>query len=209
MADLPFDIPKSLSTYTEQFEQDPLTITTKLKHHLEKRGPDAVGYFLLAWFYHLKGMREQAIEHALKAKSYAPGSPLMEKLHYYLCHPDAFEAWTPELVSVSSAQKYRTAKGPEPVLDLDELIARLSRVDSTPIAIREHEPEKSSSNRNADHEVDDIASETLANIHEKQGKISEAINVYNRLKSIKKDKSEYYDEQIKRLREKAGNRDNE
>ncbi|MDZ7693336.1 MAG: hypothetical protein U5K69_19840 [Balneolaceae bacterium] len=71
-----------------------VAITNKLKNHLKKRGPDAVGYFLLAWFYHVEGNKDKAIRAALKAKVFAPGSPLMDKLHYYLSHPDAFEAWT-------------------------------------------------------------------------------------------------------------------
>lgn len=201
MAEFPFDIPQSLATYTEQFEDDPLKVTTKLKKHLETRGPDAVGYFLLAWFYHLKGLKDRAVEHALKAKAYAPGSPLLEKMHYYLSHPDAFEAWTPDIVSEYSSQKYRPQKGPEPILDLDNLISRLSEVDSEPISIPENEaklkprPAKSTEQ----DEVDDIASETLAKIHEMQGKAEAAIRTYERLKRLNKEKKDYYNEQIERL----------
>jgi tetratricopeptide (TPR) repeat protein len=204
MTEFPFKIPKSLTTYAEQFKDDPLKVTTKLKNHLEKRGPDAVGYFLLAWFYHLKGMKDQAIKQALKAKAFAPGSALMEKLHYYLSHPDAFDAWTPEVESDQPSQKQRSRKGPEPVLDLDDLITRLSKVDSDPISIpNTAEEEEIQAAESGEDDVDNIASETLAKIHEMQGKTKAAINTYERLKKIKKDKTEYYNEQIERLKREA------
>lgn len=215
MADFPFEIPKSLVTYAEQFNDDPLAATTKLKKQLQNRGPDAVGYFLLAWFYHLKGVKEQAVQHALKAKIYAPGSPLMEKLHYYLSHPNAFDAWTPQSQDSSPPQKYRPSKGPEPVLDLDHLIARLSEVESNPIAVPEastdtgSKPDKPLSPAEDEKEVENIASETLAKIHEMQGKTQAAIHTYERLKKLNEDKKEYYQEQIKRLEEQRDQEESE
>lgn len=211
MADFPFNIPQSLATYAEQFEDDPLKSTNRLKKHLESRGPDAVGHFLLAWFYHLKGHSDLAVEQALKAKAYAPGSPFLEKLHYYMSHPDTFDAWTPEHISAYSSQKYRPQKGPEPILDLDNLIARLSEVDSEPISISERETKlRSHPVRSKDEdEVDDIASETLAKIHETQGKTEAAIRTYERLKRLNSDKKTYYDEQIERLKKQLNASDEE
>lgn len=199
MPEFPFNIPESLATYVEQFDDDPLKATTKLKNHLNKRGPDAAGYFLLAWFYHLKGIKDEAIKYALKAKVYAPGSPLMEKLHYYLSHPDTFEAWSPRTVSVRSPAKYPPG-GPEPLLDLDNLIERLSEVESNRIKLSGSESDLLL----VDHDdiaedIDDIASETLANIHETQGKTEAAIRTYKRLKKLNKQKSDFYREKISRL----------
>jgi len=88
MAELPFNIPQSLRSFNERFEKNPKTGITKLSRHLKKRGPDAVGHFLLAWFYHLDDQNSLAIKEALKAKTFAPGSPLMEHLHYFLVHPE-------------------------------------------------------------------------------------------------------------------------
>ncbi|MEX2602901.1 MAG: hypothetical protein WD361_01800, partial [Gracilimonas sp.] len=72
MQQLPFDIPKSLSSFVEKFNDNPEQVTQKLKRHLKKRGPDAVGHFLLAWFYHLQAKNNEAIQESLKAKTYAP-----------------------------------------------------------------------------------------------------------------------------------------
>lgn len=203
MAEFPFDIPKSLSTYVEQFDEDPIKVTTKLKNQLNRRGADAVGYFLLAWFYHLKGMKDQAVENALAAKIYAPGSPLMEKLHYYLSHPDTFKAWIPDSETASPSQKYHVGEGPEPVLNLDHLIERLSSVESGPVGSSDGGSDSFTPSFQFDADaldVDDIASETLANIHEIQGKTEAAIRTYKRLKKLNKDKKEFYKEQISRLK---------
>lgn len=211
MPQLPFDIPKSLSSYAEHFEDDPIKATTRLKKQLKKRGPDAVGHFLLAWFYHLKGMNEQAVEEALKARIFAPGSPFFQKLHYYLSHPKAFEAWTPERDSSSknrSKTSFKESSGP--VLDLDSLIQRLSAVESKRIRPADLSDSKTESRDDpASENVDDIVSETLADIHEKQGNIEAAINTYQRLKKIKKDKEQHYTDQIERLKKIQAENDKE
>lgn len=198
MAQLPFDIPKSLASYAEHFEEAPKKAIDRLKKQLKKRGPDAVGHFLLSWFYHIKDMDEKAIDEALKARIFAPGSPFFEKLHYYLSHPQTFEAWTPE--SISSKSKQASAeKQPGPVLDLDSLIQKLSAIESErlrpsgDVDITEKKKKRDIDN------IDDIASETLASIHEKQGKTEAAIKTYQRLKELNKEKKEYYKEQIMRL----------
>lgn len=200
MPQLPFDIPKSLASYAEHFEDDPIKATTRLKKQLKKRGPDAVGHFLLAWFYHLKGMDEQAVDEALKARIFAPGSPFFQKLHYYLSHPKAFEAWTPERdAATQSRSSASLPRDTGPVLDLDSLIERLSGVESKRIR-----PEKPAETDDTDKQissdnVDDIVSETLADIHEKQGKIDAAIQTYERLKKINKTNEQHYSNEIARL----------
>jgi len=206
MPQLPFDIPKSLASYAEHFEEDPIKATTRLKKQLRKRGPDAVGHFLLAWFYHLKGMDDQAVEAALKARIYAPGSPFFQKLHYYLSHPKAFDAWTPDITGDTSQKTPGSSLEPGPVLNLDTLIQKLSDVESERIR-----PEKEDSTSQDDFDskittddVDDIVSETLASIHEKQGKTDAAIRTYERLKELKKEKESFYNEQITRLQKKKG-----
>lgn len=200
MPELPFDIPKSLSVYIEQFEEDPTKVTNKLRNQLRRRGPDAVGFFLLAWFYHLQNMNDKALEYALMAKICAPGSPLMEKLHYYLSHPDRFQAWTPE-EGAFTGDSSGTRTGPDPVLDLDSLVARLSKVEHTRITPPSHGyPDEEDQEQNQ-LDTDDIASETLAQIYETQGKTKKAIRTYEKLKKINKDRESHYDEQISRLEE--------
>lgn len=200
MPQFPFDIPKSLASYAEHFEEEPLKATTRLKKQLKKRGPDAVGHFLLAWFYHLKGMNDQAVDEALKARIFAPGSPFFEKLHYYLSHPQSFEAWTPSDAAKKSEKPQSSSHDrPGPVLDLDSLIQKLSKVESERIRPSAIENTKEKPVRKQADDVDDIVSETLASIHEAQGKIKAAIKTYRRLKELNKDKTEYYNEQILRL----------
>lgn len=202
MPDLPFDIPQSLSSYAVQFDDNPTTATERLRKQLEKRGADAVGYFLLAWFYHLRDMNEKAVEESLKAKTLAPGSPFFEKLHYYLSHPHTFEAWTPSELSESDERPSDFENRHGPVLeDLDSLIQKLSEVESEKIKVPSsgNKDEQSDKKKPVD-EVDDIVSETLAGIHEQQGKTDAAIRTYERLKKLRKEKSDYYTEQISRLR---------
>ncbi len=95
MQELPFEIPQSLSSYVAQFENDPEKGIANLEAFLKKRGMDAVGYFLLSWLYFNNDQKEEAVHYALKAKCCAPGSPFFEHLHYFMVHPDHFEAWKP------------------------------------------------------------------------------------------------------------------
>lgn len=200
MPQLPFEIPKSLASYAEHFDKEPIEATKRLKKQLKKRGPDAVGHFLLAWFYHLEDKNEKAIDEALKARVFAPGSPFFENLHYYLSHPNTFQAWTPDAYTSSKNNRTPTHE-PGPVLNLDALIERLSSMESK--KIRPKEENLSVSKEASDlpnDDVNDIVSETLASIHEKQGKYSAAINTYEQLKKIREDKTDYYNEEIARLK---------
>lgn len=202
MLKLPFEISRSLSSYAEHFEEDPVKAIRRLKKQLDKRGPDAVGYFLLAWFYHLRGMHEEAVEEALRARIYAPGSSFFRKLHYYLSHPNTFEAWTPESKTYRRSTSSAVLDRGGPVLDLDSLIQKLSDVKTRRIKSEEDFPRDLSSRKkeSIDNETDNIVSETLAKIHENQGKIDTAIRSYQQLKHIKEDKSDYFDAQINRLK---------
>lgn len=202
MPNLPIDIPKSLASYAEHFDDDPLKATTRLKKQLKKRGPDAVGHFLLAWFYHLKGVDDDAVEHALKAKIYAPGSPFLGKLHYYLAHPNLFEAWQPPEKRNEEGKGASRAAGPGPVLDLDRLIEKLSEVESERIDAEEKaDGQPPARIEDVSSNVDDIVSETLANIHETQGNVEAAINIYRRLKELNTEKKEFYRGEINRLKQ--------
>lgn len=201
MPELPFDIPQSLASYVSHFDDDPVTATERLKKQLNKRGPDAVGYFLLAWFYHLQDMNEKAVEESLKAKTLAPGSPFFEKLHYYLSHPHTFDAWTPSEYSEPDGNTEFETRHTPVLEDLDSLIEKLSEVEAEKITFSFSDKKSSDpKNKKPIDDVADIVSETLAGIHEKQGKTEAAIRTYERLKELRKEKSDYYAEQITRLR---------
>lgn len=204
MQELPFNIPKSLTSFVEKFDEDPVKVTQKLKRHLNKRGPDAVGHFLLSWFYHVQSKKEEAVKEALKAKTYAPGSPLMEHLHYFLVHPEKFEAVIPNHSYTSSTIKLQQGSRTSPVLDLDRLIDMLEAVESRRIQVpAEDEPFDDSDLSKEAEEVDDLVTETLAKIHSKQGRKKEAINMYERLIIRDSKKADHYKEEINRLKEAA------
>lgn len=200
MQEIPFNIPKSLSSYVEKFENEPEKVIGKLKKHLKRRGPDAVGHFLLSWFYHLQDKSDLAVREALKAKTFAPGSPLMEHLHYFLVHPEKFEAALPSRSFNSSTRSLQRANRSSPVLDLDRLIAMLEAVESNRITMpAEGEEDERDLSRESEH-VDDVVSETLAKIHAMQGRKNEAITMYEKLRTLHPDKKEYFGEQIEQLK---------
>ena len=199
MQTLPFNIPKSLSSYVEKFDDDPKGVTKKLHRHVKKRDPDAVGHFLLAWFYHLQDENHAAIKEALVAKTYAPGSPLMEHLHYFLVHPELFEASVPN-TEYSSQRKLQQASRTSPILDLDRLIELLEAVESQRIQISLDEDADETDLSEESTEVEDIISETLAKIHVTQGNKKEAIKMYERLITINEDKAEVYNSEISKLK---------
>lgn len=201
MQQLPFNIPKSLSSFVEKFDEDPEKITQKLKKHLNKRGPDAVGHFLLSWFYHLQNKSKEAVHEALKAKTYAPGSPLMEHLHYFLVHPEKFEAAIPAHSYTSSKMKLQQGSRTSPILDLDRLIDMLEQVESKRIQIpADDEPFDDSDLSKEAEQVDDLISETLAKIHTKQGRKKEAVKMYERLIDKNGEKADHYKKQIEKLK---------
>lgn len=212
MPQLPFKIPKSFASYAEQFDGNPGKTIRRLRQQLDKQGPNAVGFFLLAWFHHLRDENEEAVAWAHRARLHAPGSPFFRKLHYYLSHPRMFEAWTAGENS-SSGRDYSSGRHAEPVMDLDALIARLSHVETK--RIQPTGKEETSASSSPDGDVDDIISDTLADIHARQGKTDLAIRAYKRLKNRNKDKKDYYQEQIRKLKklreeqkEKAGDKEN-
>ncbi|MEX0681076.1 MAG: hypothetical protein WD097_06805 [Balneolales bacterium] len=203
MQGLPFDIPRSLSIYVTQFESDPEKGIANLKTCLNKRGLDAVGYCLLSWLHHKNNQQEQAIHYALKAKCSAPGSPFFEYLHYFLVHPDHFNAWKPfdmdrdhkkinkEIPAIQSGY----------TLDLDHLIEQLSKEENRKIDISENKDpiDHRDLGENAKL-VNDIVSETLAKIYEKQNRYEEAIRTLEKLQKIKPNKADAYRKDIERLR---------
>src|SRR5690554_7708401 len=126
-------IPKSFQSYFEQFENDPKAALQRLETHVKKRNAGAVGYYFLAWLYHKDGNQEKAIEAAWHAKIKAPGSKVMDQLHYFLVHPNSFDAWEPEPMKESFKRDYHNTDRSHPIQDLDSLIAKLSSVETRSI----------------------------------------------------------------------------
>lgn len=199
-------IPKSLQGYVDQFETDPDTAIERLENHIQKRNSGAVGYFFLSWLYHRNNQKKKAVQAALKAKVFAPGSMLMERLHYVMAHPRHFNAWEPEQKREPFKRKQHKDRG-HPIQDLDLLIAKLSSAEKKrikPDLSDEDQPDLSENS----NQVDDIVTETLAVIHEKQGNFKGAIDTFKKLRRTNSSKKEYYDEQIFRLQQKIAESDN-
>jgi tetratricopeptide (TPR) repeat protein len=195
----PAHIPQSLRSYLAQYKKDPESTIGKLEAHVKRRGSDAVGYYLLSWFYHFHGDSKNAVKAAWKAKIYAPGSPAMDQLHYYMNHPKKFKAWKPAKQANKTHKGQRAEVGSHPISDLDSLIQKLSAMESKRITFdldSEDGPDLSKESSN----VDDIVTETLAGIHEKQGNRESAIETYQKLMNIYTHKREHYQSQIERLK---------
>jgi tetratricopeptide (TPR) repeat protein len=201
METIPFSLPESLQGYIKTFEQSPDKAVENLEKYLHKRRYDAVGYFLLALLYKMNNTPAKALEAASKARSLAPGSALLENLHYFLSHPDGFNAWVPDLeyqFGLEKTSKNGNGNGHFSFsLDLEQMIGRLSRVDGKRI-----KPAGSTSTVSIKEDteiLDKLATPTLARIFENQGKISEAIGVYEKLMKSSPDKLSEYQAEIARL----------
>lgn len=194
-------IPESFRGYIEQFENEPETAIARLENHVAKRNTGAVGFFFLAWLYHRNKENKKAIQAALQAKMLAPGSRLMERLHYLLAHPRSFNAWEPEPRRKPFRRDMHTNDRAHPIQDLDTLIAKLSSVDKKRIKPDTSDEELPDLGEMST-KVDDIVTETLAVIHEKQKNYKLAIDTFKKLRKSNPSKKDYYNEQIFRLQHK-------
>jgi tetratricopeptide (TPR) repeat protein len=206
MNSLPEHIPPSYQSYVDLFESDPASATEKLQAFVKKRGNDAVGYYLIAWFQHKQGLKKEAVQNAWKAKLYAPGSPLLEQFHYFLVHPKSLKAWKPEAQASGFAKRFHETDRSHPVMDLDNLIDKLSSVESTRIKAKadkgEPEPDLAEQSSN----VDDIVSETLAAIYEKQGNLKAALSAYQKLAGMNGERKGHFEAEAERVKGKISDK---
>mgnify|MGYP006277208013 FL=1 len=191
-------IPKSYQSYLEAFQKDPEKTIRRLKQRIEKRNAGAVGYFFLAWLYLKQENREKALEAAISAKILAPGSDLMSRLHYFIAHPRSFKAWEP-LKKQGEKEPTRRYEESLPIQDLNSLISKLSSAEKRKIQPQgDEENQPDLSDKSSD--VEDIVTETLAVIHEKQLNYEGAIKTYKRLLEINPSRSDHYSEKIEHLK---------
>lgn len=197
-------IPESYKSTIEKFETDPEGAIASLKTRVEKRSAGAIGYFFLAWLYLKNDDIENAIEAAWQARVRAPGSHLINRLHYFIEHPQKFDAWEPLENPAIFQESSRHANEPHPIQDLDSLIDKLSSAET----IRMKPPTPGTTEVDLSQHsgnVDDIVTETLAVIHEKQQNYDAAISTYKRLIASHPDKEEYYSQHLERLERKKEN----
>jgi tetratricopeptide (TPR) repeat protein len=202
METIPFALPESLQGYIKTFEQSPDKAIDNLEKYLSKRRNDAVGYFLLALLYKMNDRASNAMDAATKARALAPGSSLLENLHYYLSHPDGFNAWAPAREHQFGLSQGNNGNGQFSFsMDLEQMIGRLSRVDGKRIR-----PAGSSGSKAIQEDAEilsKLATPTLARIFENQGQIREAIDIYEKLMESNPKKKAEFEAEISRLREKS------
>lgn len=195
-----FQIPSSYQIYTDQFETQPELAIDRLKARIEKRNPGAVGYLLLSWLYLRNGQKEEALNSALTAKILAPGSQFLSRLPYFIQHPKAFEAWQPVTLYPGANKSSPLSEESHPIKDLDLLISRLSSIESTRLDMDAETSVSMQDLSDKSAQVDDIVTETLAVIHEKQGNLNQAIQTYEKLILEKPDKVESFKVRIEKLK---------
>jgi len=193
----PFEIPESYQSYLTKFESDPEEAISRLTTHIEKRSTGAVGYFFLAWLLLKNNQKQEALDAALQAKMRAPGSDFFERLHYFVSHPSAFDAWQPAATK-KYIQKESEGETSHPIKDLDSLIHKLSDAENKRIKLKESEQEDQDLSENSS-DVDDIVTETLAVIHEKQKNYLAAIATYKKLIKSHPKRTDHYNKEINRL----------
>lgn len=198
-------IPKSYSSYLEQFEENPDKAISRLTTRIEKRNSGAVGYFFLAWLHLKNKNKEKALEAALNAKIMAPGSRFMERLPYFIQHPHAFDAWQPKKAVTERKRENSNSEQSYPIHDLDLLISKLSSIEPKKMSEKDLQQGEHHDLSKDSAMVEDIVTETLAVIHEKQENYTAAIKTYKRLIAENSSKKEYYKEQIDRLNNIKGN----
>lgn len=197
-------IPESYQIYLDQFDSDPEGTLTKLENHVSKRNSGAVGYYILAVLSRKAGRSSDAIKYALSAKIMAPGSEFFRRLPYYMQHPDYFDAWVPEAAPQSNGKGTQKPHSTHPIRDLDKLISKLSKAETKRIKISNSVADPDQSVKDLSEysaDVDDIVTETLALIHEKQGNYQAAIHVFKQLRQSNSSNRDHYDEQILRLQD--------
>ena len=127
-----------------------------------------------------------------------PGSPLMEHLHYYLLHPEQFNAKIPEISKIGRKVLVQGSRSAQ-ILDLDRLIELLEAVESQRLNYSYEEVSDEDLSQNSS-DVAEIISETLAKIHEAQGNKKEAIHMYERLVTVNEEKADTYTSKIEELK---------
>jgi tetratricopeptide (TPR) repeat protein len=204
METIPFTLPESLQGYIKTFEQSPDKAIDNLQKYLLKRRNDAVGYFLLALLFKMNDKTAKALEAAITARALAPGSSLLDNLHYFLSHPEGFNAWIPDREHQFGLKKPQNGNGHFSFsMDLEQMIGRLSRVDRKrikPVGV------SGSAGLNEDTEIlNKVATPTLARIFESQGQTNEAIGVYEKLMESNPSKKAEFEAEITRLKEMDNN----
>lgn len=205
--DLPFSLPEVYRTYVERFEQQPDDSIDKLQQLISKRGEDPLGLCLLCILYKQNRQMSLALSMAAKLRYLVPGSSFYLALAYRLQHPDGFEAWLPKEVLTPTDKEKEPVFVSAPAEELDELIDALSQVENTRIDLSKNvniDPDVDLSAPS--NEVNDIFTETLADIYMGQKAWTKAERVLLGLIKQDPDKTKQLEEKLKFVRAKLASK---
>jgi tetratricopeptide (TPR) repeat protein len=204
--DLPsFPVPPSLAAYVRLFQESPEKAISKMETAFQKRRSDPILLAWLCWMWLKQGNRVKALHAANCAITLAPGSPIIAQLRYLCAHPSGFQALNPAFSTPAVSIKPTTNDFGVP-FDLDSLITNLSLAGQRKISlVATDEPTVDLAQESAKR--GQIATQTLAIVHEKQGRVKEALDVYRQLLAAKPDMETTYAEHIARLTSKLAETD--
>ncbi|MDI6402841.1 tetratricopeptide repeat protein, partial [Balneolaceae bacterium ANBcel3] len=113
-----------------------------------------------------------------------------------------FDAWKPFRNDLSKKDPVTPVSKKHYNLDLDLLIEQLSKAEKKKIELSEEEAlkEDKGNNEAPSQSIEDIASETLAAIYEKQKRYEEALDMYGKLLKAKPENTERYQQKISDLK---------
>jgi len=200
-----FPVPPSLVAYVRLFEKSPDKAIAKMDAAFQKRRSDPVLLAWLCWMHLEHGNRTEALRVANLAIVQAPGSPIIAQLRYLCTHPAGFDALNPAF-SVPPPTPVTSSNDFGVPFDLDTLITKLSHASKRKISLSESaEPSVDMAMESAKR--GSIATQTLADVHEKQGRFKEALDVYHQLVAAKPEREPSYAEHIARLTAKIAETD--
>lgn len=176
----PYPLPPSLKSYAEAFTSDQEKTIKRLRNLLKKRAYDAVGFFLLSWMYRQYGDLDSAEDVANSVRCFVSGSPLLSNASYVLQSPDFPEVVVYDKNHRETFRHEESLESTYAVNDLDSLITQLSSASGIRFSNDEAiDPEADLSEHSIS--VDEIVSETLANIALSQGNHQEAARLFGLL----------------------------
>lgn len=175
---------------------EPEEAIRKLEALREKRRTDPVLNVWLCWAFLSVGDRRRALKAAIRAQTQAPGSPLTAQLRYLCMHPDAFGAMDPTWTVAIDPKRDAVDFGSG--FDLDGLIHKLTHVGKTKIRPDAEAPSVDMADVSAKRGT--VRTATMAAVHEKQGRLTEALAIYEHLSASRPAKAAQYAPHIERLK---------
>lgn len=185
-----------MESIIRSYADDPDGAIRKLEARREKHRTDPVVNIWLCWAYAGMGEQRLALKAAVRAQVQAPGSPLTAQLRYLCLHPAGFAVFD---------RSWAVAIDPKPApvdlfshLDLDGLIHKLTHAGTSKFQPNSEAPVVDMADESA--KKGDIRTATMAAVHESQGRLEEALAIYEYLSRAKPEAAATYAPHIQRIK---------